>query len=331
MRASNLFRTILAMHALRRPCLIEGAPGLGKTQIVQQAAKELGIGFIHCHAPTMQPEDFAIPAPNADRTGINFLVNTRFPMEGSDHPDEGILLIDELPQGDNAIQKTSANLIQEREIYGKRLKPGWTIMATGNRAQDRAGANRVLSHLSNRVTRIDFEPHLEDWCTWAIDNGVDHTVVAFLRFKPNMLHAFDPQQTSSPTPRAWTEGVSPVIGKVPAECEVECFKGAVGEGAAAEFVGFLRIARELPNPDAVLLSPKEAEVPTKPATLYAISGAIAARATVDNFDAVATYAKRLPPEFMIMVFRDAVQRSKEIMYTRPFTEWAAKEGSKVLL
>ena len=46
-----------------------------------------------------------------------------------------------------------------------------------------------------------------------------------------------------------------MLGKVPAEAEYECFKGAVGEGAAAEFVGFMRIYRKLPNPDAILMNP----------------------------------------------------------------------------
>jgi hypothetical protein len=323
--------TLSSLIALRRPVLIEGSPGLGKTRIPQDLAKDMGLEFIQFHAPTLQPEDIALPATNADRTKIDFLVNGRFPVEGSEHADEGLIVIDELPQGDNSIQKTMANLIQEREIHGRRLKPGWAVVATGNKQSDRAGANRILSHLSNRVTRLELEPHLDDWCNWALSNDVRPEVVAFLRFKSELLMSFDPNADSNPTPRAWTEGVSPVLDKVPGDAEFDCIKGAVGEGAAAEFIGFMKIARSLPNPDVILLHPDTHEVPHEPNVLYALSGALAHRASENSIERVVTYAKRMPPEFMVLVMRDAVHKCPAITSTRAFMDWAVKEGSKVLL
>jgi hypothetical protein len=331
MRPTTLLETAKTFHALRRPVMVEGGPGLGKTQLMQQMARELGIAFIHFHAPTMQPEDFAIPAPNADRTAIDFLINSRFPIEGSDHADEGHILIDEAPQGDNSIQKTIANLIQEREVYGRKLKPGWSISMTGNRVSDRAGANRVLSHLRNRVTTLEFEPSLDDWCNWALDNDIRPELIQFVRFKPGMLNDFDPQRDINPTPRAWAEGVSPIIDNVPVDAEFEVIKGAVGEGAAAEFVGFLKICRKLPNIDALLMRPADADVPTEPSVRYAIAGAIAHRATEDNFERVMTYAKRLPPEFTVLTVLDSIRKNPDVQNTKAFTEWAIKEGEKVLM
>jgi hypothetical protein len=86
-------------------------------------ADELGIGFIAFHAPTLQIEDISMPVISAKRDAVNFIVDKAFPMEGTDHPDSGILLIDELPQADASVQKTLANLLQEREIKGRKLKP----------------------------------------------------------------------------------------------------------------------------------------------------------------------------------------------------------------
>lgn len=331
MRPTTLASTLKTFHTLRRPAMIEGGPGLGKTQLVQQVAREVGCDFIHFHAPTMQPEDFAIPAPNADRSAIDFLINSRFPIEGSAHADEGIILIDEAPQGDNSIQKTIANLIQEREVYGKRLKPGWSMFMTGNRVADRAGANRVLSHLRNRVTTVEFEPSLDDWCGWALDHDIRPELISFVRFKPGMLNDFDPNRDINPTPRAWAEGVSPLIDNVPQEAEFEVIKGAVGEGAAAEFVGFLKIARKLPNIDALLMNPDKADVPTEPSVRYAIAGAIAHRATEDNFERVMKYARRLPAEFTVLTVLDSIRKCPDVQNTKAFTDWAIKEGDKVLM
>lgn len=332
MRPSLLKATLKSAIQIRRPVLIEGAPGLGKTQIPGQVAQELGIPERVIHAPLMQPEDYGMPVVNAARDGVTFVVPAeKFPIEGSDCEDEGVLVIDELPQADAAGQKILANLIQAREIHGKRLKPGWSIVATGNGQQHRAGANRLLSHLRHRMTTIQFEPHLDDWCAWALDNEVNIGVISFLRFRPGLLADFDPQREISPTPRGWVEGVSAIMDKVPAESEFEMIKGAVGEGAAAEFMGYLKILRKLPDPDAILLDPKKAPVPEDPATRYAIAGAVAARATEKNFDRVVTYAKRLPPEFMVLVIRDAVAGDNNILKTRAFIEWASKEGAKVVI
>ena len=331
MRPEAIKNILKAFHSIHRPMLIQGPPGGGKTQVVQQVAREMRVGFIHMHAPTMQPEDFAILAPNADRTAIEFLINSRFPVEGSDHPDEGFILIDEAPQGDNSIQKTTANLVQEREIYGKKLKAGWTIVLTGNRQSDRAGANRILSHLRNRLTTVDYDASVDDWFNWAIDNDIRPELIAFIKFRPDQLNAFDPQQEISPTPRAWSEGVSPILDKVPHEVEFDCIKGAVGEGAASEFMAFLKIFRKLPSVESVLAAPDTFPVPEDTSVRYALSSALAHRATQENFEKVLTFARRMPTEFSTLVVLSSVRRHKELQQTRIFIDWISKEGKSVLI
>ena len=331
MRPQLLNTTLTALIAATRATYVEGSPGLGKTQIVQQVAKTAGIGFIHVHAPTLQPEDLGLPVPTADRKRLDFIVPSRLPLVGNDTPDSGVLLIDELPQADNAIQKTLANLIQERELHGHKMKAGWVTVATGNRVSDRAGANRILSHLRNRVTTIEFEAHLDDWCEWALDNGVRTEVVAFLRFRPALLSAFDPNHDINPTPRAWVEGVSQLLGHIPESAEYECIKGAVGEGAAAEFIGFLRICRELPDVDQILRTPDTFKVPTDPAVLYAVAGSLAARADHDTVDDVMRFAKRMPPEFTLITVRDMRQRWPGCFSTAAMTKWLAGDGHKLLI
>lgn len=334
MRPADISNVITARieAGIMRPIYITGSTGLGKTQIVRQIADNLGIGFKAIHAPLKQPEDMGMPVVNAKRDGVKFVVPTAdFPIEGSDCEDRGILLIDELPQAENSIQKVLANLMQEREIHGQRLKDGWFIVATGNRVKDRAGANRVLSHLMNRMTHIEFEPHLDDWCNWYMaQEGAKMEGLSFIRYRPGLLSDFDPQRDVNPTPRAWVEGVFAAMGTVPAECEMETFKGDVGEGAAAEFVGFLQIWRSLPDPDVILAKPDTHPVPTESQTLYALAGALAARATKDNFDKVMTFANRMPPEFSVIIVRAATQRDKRIAETKAFRVWALGPGAQLL-
>jgi len=319
MRATTLTETIKALKPHNRTVAIEGAPGGGKTTIVHQAAKALGIPCIERHMPTMLVEDFGIPYPTDN--GFEYKLPDWFPVKGKS-PDEGILLFDDRNQASADLQKVLANICQARTLHGVSIPDGWMVVSTGNRQSDRAGANRVLSHLRNRETVLELDTHLDDWTTWAIDNSIRPEVVSFIRFRPNLLHDFDPQREQNATPRSWAEGVSAVLGTVPDEAEYECFKGAVGEGAAAEFVGFLRIYRKLPNPDTILMNPDTSDVPSDPATLYALSGAIAERCTESNFDRAVTYLERMPPEFSVLAVSNATRRDPELSNTNAFTKWA---------
>ncbi len=319
MRAELLKETLKTLFPIQRTVAIEGAPGGGKTTIVHQVAEELGVPIIERHMPTMLVEDFGIPFPSGDR--FDYKLPDWFPVKGK-APEAGILLFDDRNQAAADLQKVLANICQARTLHGIAMPDGWQVVSTGNRQADRAGANRILSHLRNRETVLELDTHLDDSTKWMIDHGVKAEVTSFLRFRPNLLHDFDPQRDQNPTPRSWVEGVSDVLGTVPAEAEFECFKGAVGEGAAAEFVGFIRIWRKLPNPDAILLNPTTADVPRDPATLYALSGALSQRATDGNFERVCTYAERMPPEFSVLTVSYACRRNADLANTQAFTKWS---------
>lgn len=325
MRATLLKETIKSLFPITRTLCIEGAPGGGKTTIVHEVANELGIPCIERHMPTMLVEDFGILFPNGDDK-LHYKLPDWFPVKGK-APERGILLFDDRNQAGPDLQKVLANICQARTLHGVPMPDGWMVVSTGNRQSDRAGANRVLSHLRNRETVLELETHLDDWTAWAIQHGVKPEVISFIRFRPGLLHNFDPQRDQNPSPRAWVDGVSNVLGTVPAEAEFECFKGAVGEGAAAEFVGFVRIFRKLPNPDAILLNPTTADVPNDPATLYALSGALAQRATESNFERVCQYSNRMPPEFSVLTVSYAVRRNPDLTNTQAFTKWSVDHQS----
>ncbi len=316
----------------KRALLVESSPGIGKTQICGQVARSLKIGFKAIHAPLLQPEDYGMPVIHgAKKDLLKFVVSAeKFPLEGSDCADEGIFLIDELSQADQAAQKILANLVQEREIHGQRIKDGWTIVCTGNKVTDRAGANRILGHLSNRLTRVELEVSLDDWSQWALENDVKTEVVAFIRFRPHLLTNYDGKNEINATPRAWVEGVSARLGVIPSSLELPVFSGDVGEGPASELLAFLKIFRNLPNPDQVLMNPTKAEVPRDAATKYAICGALVARATEVNFGRALTYVKRLDAEFSVLFIKDAIAKCEDIQQTREYINWASKEGAALL-
>ena len=230
---------------------------------------------------------------------------------GYDHGRWGVL-VDELSDASISVQNVMCGLIFDRQVGRVVFSPDVYLIATGNRTRDKSGANRVVSKLSNRTLNLTFDADLDDWIDWAQDAGIDTLLIRFLRFRPALLNAFDPDMESSPTPRQW-EKVSRIPTTLERGCYIELLSGLVGEGAAAEYLGFREIIHRLPDTDDVLHSPQRAPVPRDPALLYAYVGALAEICDADNFDQVALYLRRLPPEFGVVLACDMIKARPAFM------------------
>lgn len=212
----------------------------------------------------------------------------------------------------NAVVHNCMQLLLARRVNGHVLPDCVTFVAATNRRTDRAGVSGILEPVKSRfATIVELQPTLDDWCHWALGNGLPVELVAFLRFRPDLLHAFSASAdlTNSPSPRTWHSVAKLMKIGLPKELEYPAFAGAVGEGAATELVAFLRVFRELPNIDAILLNPDSQEVPSQPSVLYATSASLASRANETNFGRVARYCERMLDagfgEFGAMLIRDA--------------------------
>ena len=172
----------------------------------------------------------------------------------------------------------------DRALGEYRLPDGWTVFAAGNREGDRAVTSRMSSALANRFVHLSFEPDLDDWSRWAMGQAdLRPEVVAFLRWRPDLLHRFEPAEKAFPSPRAWASVSHILAATPPAEIEFALYEGTVGRGAAIEFTGFLRVFRSLPSLDGILLNPATAPVPDEPSALCAVATGLARRATDQNF------------------------------------------------
>lgn len=331
MRPSLLEPEIKKCMAKDLPVFIWGAPGVGKSDVVKQVANDAGLRLFDNRASQMEPVD-ARGLPYIYEGRMHWSPPSLFPKsDGSDGP--SLLFLDELAQGIHSVQTALFQLIRDRRIGEYTLPDNCRVIAASNRVQDRSGANRVLQALNNRFVHFDFDVNLDDWCKWAISVGqVPASIISFIRFRPNLLDAFDADQRSYPSPRTW-EYLGKYIGEgedLSSETEFESIQGIVGEGAAGEFTAFLRIWRKLPNIDALLMNPTKGKVPEDPATLYAVATALAARANEDTFPRILQYTDRLPPEYQVVLVKDSLMRQPELTNTKECNEWAIRNHEVML-
>jgi hypothetical protein len=294
---------------------------------VKQLAETLNVPLQDVRALLLDPVDLrGLPFLGSD--GRSKWATPEFlPENGT-----GILFLDELNAAPAMVQASCYQLVLDRKLGEYTLPDGWAIIAAGNRDSDRAATTRMPTPLRNRFVHLEFEVDVQEWSEWAIQAGIRPEVIAFLRFRPELLCAFDRDANAFPSPRSW-EFVSRILdsldSQVRSAIEHEVIAGAVGAGAATEFSAFLRMFRELPNIDAILLNPIHEPVPENAAAQYAVASALARCASDMNFDRICLYLNRLPTEFRVLCVRDASLRQPAIRCTAGYTKWAVENHDAI--
>lgn len=326
----NALRTLVTAGI---PAYIEGEPGIGKTSLVRQLAQELGWDFVAAYPAMWDPTDAAgLPVPHEGRV-VRMLDDALLALVEAERPT--IVLLDEFPQAPHSVQAAVAPWLLEKRIGGKPLPAHVYLCAAGNRRQDRAGANTILSHLVSRVATLTLRNGIEEWGTWAVRSKVHAGVVAFLRHRPSLLHKFEPGkvETVGPYPchRAW-ERVGAMLHAKPSGDILEALiAGLVGPGAAAECAAYLRATQAI-DLEPFLLNPHKEKLPPKKdlGLLYALATGLAYHVKDEaTADAVLIVAERMlsdTPEFASLVVRDAFNVWPSLGGSRA---WLGRAGSRL--
>jgi hypothetical protein len=308
--------------------LLVGAPAIGKTETVKQACKDAGNELIIMHPVVSDPTDFK---------GIGAIVNdvAEFLPTGelrklmnADEPT--LCFIDDLGQASPAVQASLMQLILAREINGKKISDQVTFAGATNRRRDKAGVKGVLQPLLSRFrTILEVEVDLDGWVSWALRNDMPAELIAFIRFRSDLLHKFDPDAVSStgeslinqPSPRTWESvGLLTKAGIT----DYEVIAGAVGEAGATEYCGFLAMIKKLGNLPSQILAGEMPDCPADPSTLFALSACLA-KYSASQFAIVARWiGEKMPLEFAGRFLVDAEAKNPDISAQKEFADLSLK-------
>lgn len=294
------------------PTMTWGASGIGKSDGLRQIADEEGFdGVIDIRLSVTDPTDLkGVPVPDMQENVVRWLRDNRLP---TDPKAKSIILLDEINSGTPIEQAMAYQFVLDRAIGDYTLPDGCRIVCAGNRVSDRGVVNTMPAPLRNRMVHVELTPDVEDWAAWATKHSIIPELVAFIRFKQDQLHHFEPEFTAFPSPRSLSM-LSDLMKQRPSQnMEYKLIEGCCGRGFAIEFVGFLKVFRSLPNVQKIATEPQSVEVPNDPCTLYAMASSVARMATAGNMDNVMAYTKRLGREFQLLILTDIATRDSKLV------------------
>ncbi len=314
------------------PVMLWGPPGVGKSQMVAKVAAEQSVPLIDIRLSQLEPSDLrGIPFRQDDR--VEWAVPSMLP-DAQRHGPAGILFLDEITSAPPTVSAAAYQLILDRKLGDYQVPEGWVIFAAGNRQGDRGVTYSMPTPLANRFSHYQVETHLDDWVAWAFANGIDERVIAFLRFRPELLFDFDPAHNPSafPSPRSW-EFAHRALQKFssPANLLRGSLQACVGDAAGIELHAFIDNLDNMPDLNDILTG-GEVAVPESIDLQYAVATALVGHAirARDSQDfaqvagAILDYASGFPQrEMAVMLVSDMHRAVGDALFEVPqFATWA---------
>jgi MoxR-like ATPase len=194
-------KQLIQCMAHEQSLLLLSAPGVGKSEMVYQAAAEAKLPCRSLLGTQIAPEDVSgVPRIVGERS---VFCPPRLLLP--EKPEPFCLFLDELPACAPDVQKAFYSLLLERRLGEHSLPRGTWVVAAGNRMQDRALVRAMSSALINRVAILHVRVDVGEWLAWAEKNGVRPEVRGFISYMPDALMRSVPNEpVPFSTPRAWT-------------------------------------------------------------------------------------------------------------------------------
>lgn len=326
-----------SLHDKLPAILLRGGAGIGKSTIVRQVAKELGIRFVDVRLPQMDRCDFS-GLPSVDNDTTHWNIPSFWPK---DMNSSGIMFFDEITASPKDVQVAAYSVILDRMVPNTNyhLPNKWFIVAAGNRTCDRAVATTMSSALANRFMHIDLEPNVEDWRNWAQRNDISPSVVGYINYRPMNLFKMENENLEAgwPSPRSW-EKVSNML-KIFSDTEVlqKIVYGLIGPNVGTEFMAFRKISKNFENVEKIMTDPKaEIIIPTKSDEKYAFFSSVSyclwnGKNDKDDDERISGFFRiieKATPDFGTMIAKLAIQGNVRVSKSEAVSKLVNHKGYK---
>ena len=338
---------LIAAVGSKRTVLAQGDMGNGKTSMIHMLGDKLPKHRkMYFDATTKDLGDIMIPSMQSiERDGcVRMIPNEEMGI----HLDGPIILmLDEIGKANQAVKNAMLRLIQERQIGSYTLHPDSIVFATTNKGSEGVG-DILPPHVRNRmiVVQIKKTDHM-DWIEWGINNGIDHSLLGWVKDNPHLMASFedikDPsenpyifhpraQRAAFVTPRS-LHSASDILKSREGIDDITltaALMGTIGDRGAMDLMAFVSLSDQLPSLQSIKDNPKSAKVPDSAAAICMVVYRTLSALDKDWLNSWMDYLPRLDTEAQAM-FANGVRAPKYskqtmVMTNKKFTEWAMKNN-----
>ena len=208
-----------AIPAIRqRPILLMGPPGIGKTQVMEQVARECGVALV-AYTITHHTRQSAVGLPFirqrnyggkdvsvTEYTMSEIIASIYAKMEATGLK-EGILFIDEINCVSETLAPTMLQFLQCKTFGNQAVPKGWVIVAAGNPPEYNKSVRDFDIVTLDRVRRMDIEPDLSVWKDYARGAHIHSAILSYLELHPQNFYQInaDVDGTQFVTARGWED------------------------------------------------------------------------------------------------------------------------------
>ena len=237
----------------QRPILLIGAPGIGKTQIMEQISIECQVGLVS-YTITHHTRQSAIGLPFISKSvygGKEYSV-TEYTMSEiiasvynrieKTGLKEGILFIDEINCVSETLAPAMLQFLQYKTFGNHAVPEGWIIVAAGNPAEYNKSVREFDVVTMDRVKKIDVEPDFSVWKEYAYRQGIHNAVISYLTTRVSYFYQMETTVDGMffATPRGW-EDLSRLIQAY------ESLGKTVDREVVMQYIQYPKIAKDFAN------------------------------------------------------------------------------------
>ena len=311
--------------------LIQGPPGVGKSDMIKQVAKELNLKVIDVRLAQCEPNDL-LGYPSIIDGRTTYVPMDVFPLQTDEPPagyDGWILFLDEIRNANINVQMAAYRIILDHEVGNYPLSDKCLVVAAGNREADGCFVPPMTSALKSRMIHLETNLDYQEWINWAMGANIDSRITAYLQFKPEALQTeyVDSKESSYGCGRTW-EFVNRLIQgrendellKPGVRATIE---GAISSGVAIDFFSFIKYYDSVATYKEVLKDPTKARKPARDdiGLIWATIGMLSGNFKQTDIKPVLTYLECLPEEYQMVFMKEISVRFPKIVTLPEMRPW----------
>lgn len=202
----------------QRPVFLLGAPGIGKTAIMEQIAEELKIGLVS-YSMTHHTRQSALGLPFitkknyggeeysvSEYTMSEIIASVYDTMEITGLT-EGILFLDEINCISETLSPMMLQFLQYKTFGRHRVPNGWIVVTAGNPPEYNNSVREFDIVTWDRLKRIDVKESYDAWKEYALSKGTHPAVTTYLDIKKDDFYKIETtvDGKSFVTARGWSD------------------------------------------------------------------------------------------------------------------------------